>query len=423
MAISINPLTHVISVPQSFLSFQGGVSYQVNRNGFRLALRDWEDSEDGIYEPVTHNHNTTVLLGGIQYSRVLEILSPYTVTFEETGIPYSIALTGSNNNILEKTNLGTVQILSNNSAGLINVTEVQTGAFDDHVTIDTGNISGRAVAGIAYPTGTETAPSNNLADALTIAVARGFDEINILGNLVVGATDDISNYVLIGQGATLNTTKTLVTLTSGCTTTNTVYKDCNVTGVQGGESHYINCVVGELSNAHCHYRETALVGPITFATVIGSSHTTDMHDCYAGYTEVILDQNGSQLKFVFDNFNGNIKFMNGTHAGSVTRLHLTGGTVTIDPTCTASTYIICGWCSVVNTSTATVDTTGLIRNAVWDAAVADHLTAGTTGKALSDAGGAGNPWSALITGNTDAGTFGELVGKKLLTVGKFLGLK
>jgi 2-hydroxychromene-2-carboxylate isomerase len=61
--------------------------------------------------------------------------------------------------------------------------------------------------------------------------------------------------------------------------------------------------------------------------------------------------------------------------------------------------------------------------AVWDAVIANHLTAGTTGKALSDAGSAGNPWGSPVTGNTDPGTFGELVGKKLLTIAKFLGLK
>lgn len=421
--ISVDPLTHVISVPQSDLTPIGGVSYQLNTNVFRLSLRDWEDSEEGIYQLKTHNHNTTVLLGGIQYSRVLEILSPYTVTFEETGTPYVVNLTGSNNNILEKTNLGTVQILSNNSAGLINVAETQYGAFDDHVTVDTGNISGRATAGVAYPIGTESAPSDNLTDALAIAVSRGFDELNILGNLVVGATDDISNYVLVGQGATLNVTRTLVTLTSGCTTTNTVYNNCKVTGVQGGESHYHNCVIGELSDAHCHYKESALVGPITFTASVGSSHTTDMHDCYTGNDEITLDQNGSQLKFAIYNFSGQIKFTNGTHAGSITRIHMTGGTVTIDATCTAGTYIITGWCSVVNASTATVDTSGIIKNVVWNATIADHLTAGTTGKALSDAGGAGNPWGTPISGNTDAGTFGELVGKKLLTVAKFLGLK
>jgi hypothetical protein len=64
-----------------------------------------------------------------------------------------------------------------------------------------------------------------------------------------------------------------------------------------------------------------------------------------------------------------------------------------------------------------------LENVVWNALTANHSTAGTTGKALSDAGAAGNPWSATVSGNTDPGTFGELVGKKVLTVAKFLGLK
>mgnify|MGYP001562674769 CR=1 FL=1 len=64
-----------------------------------------------------------------------------------------------------------------------------------------------------------------------------------------------------------------------------------------------------------------------------------------------------------------------------------------------------------------------IAATVWNALIANHLTVGTTGKALSDAGAAGNPWSTPVTGNTTAGTFGELVGKKLLTIAKFLGLK
>ena len=81
---------------------------------------------------------------------------------------------------------------------------------------------------------------------------------------------------------------------------------------------------------------------------------------------------------------------------------------------------------VLNLNTVSVraaNSAGLIQSTIWDEPIADHLTAGTTGKALSDAGGAGNPWSTQITGNTDAGTFGELVGKKLLTIAKFLGLK
>lgn len=63
-----------------------------------------------------------------------------------------------------------------------------------------------------------------------------------------------------------------------------------------------------------------------------------------------------------------------------------------------------------------------LAKAVWDENIADHLNAGSTGKALSDAGSAGNPWSAPLIGNNTAGTFGWFV-QKLLTVAKFIGLK
>ncbi len=85
---------------------------------------------------------------------------------------------------------------------------------------------------------------------------------------------------------------------------------------------------------------------------------------------------------------------------------------------------------VINLNTVSVrasNSAGLtelnLAASVWDELVANHLTVGSTGKALNDAGAAGNPWSTSIVGNTGAGTFGELVGKKLLTVAKFLGLK
>lgn len=61
--------------------------------------------------------------------------------------------------------------------------------------------------------------------------------------------------------------------------------------------------------------------------------------------------------------------------------------------------------------------------AVWNAVLSEYQEVGSTGKALNDAGAAGNPWSAVASANQDAGTMGEVVNKKLLTTGKFLGLK
>lgn len=63
-----------------------------------------------------------------------------------------------------------------------------------------------------------------------------------------------------------------------------------------------------------------------------------------------------------------------------------------------------------------------LAQAVWESKNADYTENGTMGKAMSDAGGAGNPWSAPLAGNTTPGTFGWFV-QKLLTTAKFLGLK
>ncbi len=73
----------------------------------------------------------------------------------------------------------------------------------------------------------------------------------------------------------------------------------------------------------------------------------------------------------------------------------------------------------VTTGTATPQQ---IAAEVWDTVLADHQTVGSTGKALNDAGSAGNPWSASLSSNNTPGTFGYFV-QKLLTVAKFLGLK
>lgn len=63
-----------------------------------------------------------------------------------------------------------------------------------------------------------------------------------------------------------------------------------------------------------------------------------------------------------------------------------------------------------------------LANAVWDTVLSEHVDVGTTGAALSDAGGAGNPWAADLSTNNNPGTFGSLV-QKLLKFTNFLGLK
>lgn len=117
MAITINWSTKVINVPQADLLSLGGGVYQLDVDEFRLALKDIEDSEEGINFPDTHRHNTEVVLGGVTLARVVEIINGYTITFQDG--QYAVKLIGANNNVADVTNVNQVSVRSNNSAGLV----------------------------------------------------------------------------------------------------------------------------------------------------------------------------------------------------------------------------------------------------------------------------------------------------------------
>ena len=61
------------------------------------------------------------MLSGVTYARTFEILSPYTVTFEDTGTPYTVRCVGANHNIADIKNVNNVSLIIGNSAGLISV--------------------------------------------------------------------------------------------------------------------------------------------------------------------------------------------------------------------------------------------------------------------------------------------------------------
>jgi len=115
--ISIDWGTSIISIPKLYLSHVSGVIYSLNTNQFRLDLKALEDDAEGIGFTKTHNHNTEITLGGTVYARTVEILDPYTITFEDGA--YRVILQVTNNNILDVTNVNQVSVSSTNSAGLV----------------------------------------------------------------------------------------------------------------------------------------------------------------------------------------------------------------------------------------------------------------------------------------------------------------
>lgn len=117
--ITINRISNIINIPRSDLTQISGSLYELDINWFRLQLKDIEDSDDGMIFPDTHRHNTEVVLSGVTYARTFEILPPYTVEFEDVGVPYIVRCVGANHNLADVKTLNQVSLIIGNSAGLI----------------------------------------------------------------------------------------------------------------------------------------------------------------------------------------------------------------------------------------------------------------------------------------------------------------
>jgi len=137
VAISVDPLTFVISVPTADLTLvQSSPSYiyELPLNDFRMWLKDWEDDGEiygGMTFLKTHDHNTEVSLGGLTFARVIEILDPYTITFEDG--QYAVNLIDANSNVSDKINVNQVSVRSANSAGLVAATSTVTASDVDTI--------------------------------------------------------------------------------------------------------------------------------------------------------------------------------------------------------------------------------------------------------------------------------------------------
>ena len=127
MAISVNELTGVISVPKSDTvligtdSISGREIRTYDCESLRIQLRDWEDSEVGRDRPTTHTVTREEALGITTFSRVFKITDAYyTVEFlDPLAEQYRVVLTGNNNNVADVAVINGVSVQPSNSAGLI----------------------------------------------------------------------------------------------------------------------------------------------------------------------------------------------------------------------------------------------------------------------------------------------------------------
>lgn len=451
MAISITWPTGVVFVPKADTTLVQSTPSEIrelNINTFRLTLKDLEDDSDGQVWATTHNHYPTVTVGGVTIAQVVELINGYTVTFEDG--QYAVNLTGANSNIADRVNLNQVSIRSANSAGLIQgidlsiIQELVEGLRPHHKNLGdvyfwdpyggNDNNNGR----------NKGAAVKTFARAHTLCQDYHHDAINIVSSHTTPFTIPepltITKNFLSIRGVGLDTHIHPTTTTAG--------GNCIEISGMGVEISSVHIEGVNIAAANCNgiyvTGPEVLLKDLTVEDCTGNGIviSTTLVDDYAIIENCFVQNNtlsgiqvisGYHLQIISTDIEKNV--LHGVEATGAaltadmiidnSRIHNNSGyglklnnSIIEGTIITANTVFFANILgNMLDNGTRTTVTT------VWDAQISGHLTAGTTGKALSDAGSAGNPWGSPVAGNTNAGTFGELVGKKLLTVGKFLGLK
>jgi hypothetical protein len=122
MALTLDPATKVITIPQADLTLVSGSLYELDTDQFRKDVMALLASENYIWMDDAFVHNTEVTVVGTTFARTLEFINGYSITFEN--LVYSVRLAGSNNNIFDVENgilnpSGNVTVIGQNSAGLV----------------------------------------------------------------------------------------------------------------------------------------------------------------------------------------------------------------------------------------------------------------------------------------------------------------
>jgi len=294
-----------------------------------------------------------------------------------------VAVDANGNSIEPIAPSANVQVVrtSSSSATLQELQDIQYSSFAGGVWIDITS----PYKGTGYPIGTPRQPVNNMFDALTIAVQRGFTRFYIIGNITLDDSLDFEQMEFVGESMT----KTQITIQPDANVHKCEFLEASVIGTLDGDCKVKNCVISDINYISGYIELCVLQGTI----VLGGGATAYFLDCWAGTTlgqPPVIDLGGSGQTLVMQNFNGFIKWRNKTGPEQA-NASLNAGWIEIDSTVTNGSGTILGVGAVLDNSGDgfILDTSYLVSppsvaNAVLDAALADHILDGTIGKKIKD---------------------------------------
>lgn len=219
------------------------------------------------------------------------------------------------------------QVVRTSASSATNLSQqaLEQALFTEGVVVDTVNGS----PGTGYvgndPIGSRKAPSNNMADAKTIADTRGVRTFRVANNLTLDTLDFSSGYTFVGDSPNY-----ILQANASADVTSCTMLLLDLSGELDGLNLVKDCTVGAVTNASGFFEQCAFKSTVTL------SGDLYLFDCYSqvagsGYPTF----NTGTHDFVTRDFRGSYGLTGmtgGDHSNG-----LSGGRLLLDATCTGGT--------------------------------------------------------------------------------------
>lgn len=389
MAITINWLTKVISIPQADLIFVSGTLYEADTDAIRLELKSIE-ADEGIPFEDTHRHNTEVTVAGTTFARTIEIINGYSIEFTPDA-QYSVRLAGSNNNFFDIENgilvQNQVQVIAQNSGGLIvtagsggvnpqDIVDIASAVWDEPLTGATHNLSsssGRRLRQIQenlgyeggfifvdtlggtagteiFENGTVENPVLTWADALTLNASLGLNSFKIGNGSVILLTTDSSGFNLVGNNWELQLGGQAI---NGTFVTGNNLITGTATG-GGTPPRLIGCLLNDVTLPPFEAINCCFSGTVT-ATTSGNYQFIRCHSITTGVETAIFDYGtmSSNVDVTMVGWAQGIEIRNLNNSGTDTFIITGQGEIIYASSCSGTVYQRGDW-EVTNTGGVTI---------------------------------------------------------------------
>jgi parallel beta-helix repeat protein len=166
---------------------------------------------------------------------------------------------------------------SASSATTANQAQLEHGTFGNVVTIEVGGAT--AVSGTVYPAGTPSSPSDNIADAHTILLARGLKRFKVLASMTLSTENFSEGVTFEGLSAILTT----LTIDPATDVTNCIFERFTILGTLDNGNRLDHCIVNGVTSFDGVIENCALeIGGVT----LGGSTNTLLVNCVSETDDV-----------------------------------------------------------------------------------------------------------------------------------------